>query len=74
MAYQRGTRSSYQKGADAVGDQSYTFDRLLSFFEKSLKFTPPDMDLRFANGTLDYDPTVLGNGSGPLSLTFSHYV
>ena len=74
MAYQRGTRSSYQRWADAVGDQSYTFDRLLPFFEKSLKFTPPDMNLRFANGTPEYDPTVLGNGSGPLSVTFSHYV
>jgi choline dehydrogenase len=74
MAYQRGTKSSYQRWADAVGDQSYTFDRLLPFFEKSLKFTPPNMELRFANGTPEYDPTVLGNGSGPLSLTFSHYV
>ena len=74
MVYQRGTRSSYQRWADAIGDQSYTFDRLLPFFEKSLKFTPPDMDLRFANGTPDYDSTVLGNGSGPLSITFSHYV
>ena len=74
MAYQRGTLSSYQRWADAVGDQSYTFDRLLPFFEKSSRFTPPDTDLRFANGTPEYDPTVLGNGSGPLSVTFSHYV
>lgn len=74
MAYQRGTTSSYQKWADAVGDQSYTFDRFLPFFEKSIKFTPPDQTLRFSNGTPEYDPTVLGNGSGPLSLTFSHYV
>ncbi|KAL8784755.1 MAG: hypothetical protein Q9213_003786 [Squamulea squamosa] len=74
MAYQRGTKSSYQRWADAVGDQSYTFDRFLPYFEKSLKFTAPDENLRFANGTPEYDPTVLGNGSGPLSLTFSHYV
>jgi len=74
MAYQRGTKASYQRWADTVGDQSYTFDRLLPFFEKSLKFTPPNMELRFANGTPEYDPTVLGNGSGPLSVTFSHYV
>ena len=74
MAYQRGTRSSYQRWADAVGDDSYSFDQLLPWFEKSLKFTPPDNNLRFANGTPEYDDTVLGNGSGPLSLTFSHYV
>ena len=46
MGYQRGTRSSYQRWADAVGDQSYTFDRLLPFFEKSLNFTPPDIEVR----------------------------
>ena len=74
MAYQRGTRSSYQRWADLVGGESYTFDRLLPFFEKSMNFTPPDMDLRFANGTPEYDATVMGNGSGPLSVTFSHYV
>lgn len=69
-----GTRSLYQRWADVVGDESYTFDRLLPFFEKSLKFTLPDTSLRFANGTAEYDPNVLGNGSGPLSVTFSHYV
>ena len=74
MAYQRGNRLSYQMWADAVGDQSYTFDKFLPFFEKSLAFTPPDMNLRFTNGTPEYDEAVLGDGSGPLSLTFSHYV
>lgn len=57
-----------------VGDQSYTFDQLLPYFEKSIKFTPPNNDLRFANGTPEYDPSVLGDGSGPLSITFSNYV
>ncbi|KAI4117406.1 MAG: hypothetical protein LQ345_002347 [Seirophora villosa] len=74
MAYQRGSKSSYQNWADAVGDQSYTFERFLPFFEKSITFTPPDQNLRFSNGTPEYDTTVLGNGSGPLSVTFSHYV
>ncbi|KAL8765549.1 MAG: hypothetical protein Q9209_007420 [Squamulea sp. 1 TL-2023] len=74
MVYQRGTTSSYQRWADAVGDQSYTFDRLLPYFEKSINFTAPDENLRFANGTPEYDPTVLGDGSGPLSLTFPNYV
>ena len=71
---QRGTTSSYQRWADAVGDQSYAFQRFLPFFEKSLKFTPLDQNLRFSNGTPEYDPNVLGNGSGPPSVTFSHYV
>lgn len=73
MAYQRGTAASYQMWADAVGDQSYAWDNFLPFFEKSLNFTPPEMNIRFANSTPTYDPDVLGSGDGPLSVTFSHY-
>ena len=39
-----------------------------------MKFTPPEKGFRFANGTPKYDVSVMGNGSGPLSVTFSHYV
>lgn len=74
MAYHRGNKAFYQQWADTVEDQSFAFDEFLPFFEKSLKFTPPDMDFRFKNGTPEYDPDVMGNGSGPLSVTFSHYV
>lgn len=58
--------------ADMVGDQSYTFNALLPFFEKSLDFTPPDPSKRAANATPDYDMSTLGTG-GPLSVTFSNY-
>lgn len=74
MVYQRGSVQSYKMWADLVGDESYEFESLLPYFEKSLKFTPPDTSRRFKNGSVDYDPTVLGDGQGPLSLTFSHYV
>lgn len=72
MAYQRGTVDSYQKWADQVGDQSYTFNNLLAFFEKSLNFTPPDNQKRGANATPSYDISNLGEGQ-PLSVTFSNY-
>ena len=75
MLYQRGSEASYQKWADAVDDPSYRFAELLPYFTKSIVFTPPDMDLRFANSTPNYDNnrTVVGNGSGLLSVTFPHY-
>lgn len=76
MTYHRGTNASYQMWADVVGDQSYTFDNLLPWFEKSINFTPPDQNLRFVNGSPEYDVSVMGgaNTPGPLSITFSHYV
>ena len=74
MCYHRGTVGSYQRWVDATGDSSFAFNKLLPFFEKSIKFTGPNMALRFANGTPQYDVSVMGNGSGPLSVTFSHYV
>ena len=73
MNYQRGTTGSYQTWADLVDDQSYTFDKLLPFFEKSVHFTPPDMNLRFANSTPVYDPSVMGDGTGPVSVTYPHF-
>lgn len=73
MGYLRGTEDSYSKWANMVGDQSYNFDQLLPFFEKSLDFTPPDETKRAANATPQYDLSNLGNGGGPLSVTFSNY-
>jgi choline dehydrogenase len=73
MGYLRSTKDSYAKWADMVGDQSYTYDELLPYFEKSLNFTPPDMTKRAANATPEYDSSSLGSGGGPLSLTFSNY-
>jgi len=73
MAYQRGTVSAYQRWADEVGDQSYTFDGLLPYFERSLNFTPPNNFKRGANATPQYDPSTLGAGGQPLDITFPNY-
>ncbi|KAL4940532.1 hypothetical protein BDV06DRAFT_230264 [Aspergillus oleicola] len=74
MAYQRGSEASYERWANAIGHQSFGLDRFLRFFEKSVNFAPPNMSLCFSNGIPEYDPQVMGNGTGPLSVTFSHYV
>ena len=72
MGYLRSTKDAYKRWADQVEDQSYTFDNLLPYFEKSLDFTPPDSSKRFANATPQFDLSNLGKG-GPLSVTFSNY-
>jgi choline dehydrogenase len=73
MTYQRPTIQSMEQWADMVGDDSYKWDNILPFFEKSLNFTPPDMNTRAANATPQYDASSLGNGLGPLSVTFARY-
>lgn len=73
MTYQRGPKGAYQKWADAVGDPSYTFERLLPYFQKSVTFTPPDSANRPANATPDYDSASIGNAQGPVSVTFARY-
>jgi len=74
VVYQRGSKGSYQNWADAVGDQGYTWENFLPYFQKSVNFTPPDMNLRFANSTPEYDAeAAASNGTRPLSVTFSNY-
>ncbi|EED13644.1 choline dehydrogenase, putative [Talaromyces stipitatus ATCC 10500] len=73
MIYQRGSKGTYQTWADLVGDDSYTLDNLLPYFEKSICFTPPNMELRFSNSTPLYNISVMGNCTGPLSLSYSNY-
>lgn len=74
MMYQRPTIGSQQLWAEAVGDDNYTFDSMLPFYEKSLNFTPPNDKWRLANSTFEYDVSALGSGDGPLSLTYPNYV
>ncbi|KAI1368159.1 putative glucose-methanol-choline oxidoreductase [Xylaria arbuscula] len=73
MVYQRPTADTLQQWADLVDDQSYSIDNFLPFFEKSMNFTPPNMDLRLANSTPEFDDSVVGDGSGPLSVTYSNF-
>lgn len=72
MAYHRSSEQAYQKWADVVGDQSYSFQQWLPFFEKSVHYTPPDSDKRASNATPEVDLTNLAT-DGPLSITFSNY-
>jgi choline dehydrogenase len=73
MIYQRGDRGSYQKWADAVGDDSYTFDNLMPYFKKSVKFTPPNTSLRASNATAEYNLEAFSPTGGPLQVTYANY-
>lgn len=69
---QRGTIGSYKQWADEVGDDSYLWKSLLPYFEKSINFTAPS-EYRFPNATPQYDLSTLGDGSGPLQITYGAY-
>ena len=72
MIYQRGTRESYQQWADAVGDDSYTFDNLFPYFQKSVKFTAPGPK-RAANASAEYNAAAFSSAGGPLEVSYANY-
>ncbi|KAI1075113.1 glucose-methanol-choline oxidoreductase [Whalleya microplaca] len=76
MVYQRPNSGACDTWADAVGDKSYSFEKLSPYYEKSGTFSRPNNHLRFSNATPEYDASVLreNNRSGPLSLSFVNYV
>lgn len=75
MSYLRGSRSSYQRIADIVGDDSWTFDNLLKYFKKSAQLTPPNLDKRNStNATVFYDESAFDPCGGPLQVSWNNWV
>lgn len=56
MVYHRGTNGSYDKWAQDVGDDSYTFDQLLPYFHRSTNMTLPNNETLRENATIYNDP------------------
>ena len=73
MWYQRGSAGSYQKWADAVGDQSYTFSNFLTYLKKSVQFSPPNQGARAANATPLYDRSAYSSSGGPLQVSYPNF-
>lgn len=62
-----------QQWADAVGDQSWTWNNTYPFFKKSVDFTPPNYAKRGPNTTVEYDPNAFSASGGPLQVTYANY-
>ncbi|XPS76669.1 Choline dehydrogenase [Ascochyta lentis] len=70
MIYNRGTYGSQQAWADIVGDDAWTFDSLLPYFSRGIKYWPGDADLRAANASVPPPANDLAfNGTGPLHVS-----
>ena len=65
--YNRGSKGSYQKWADTVRDDSYTFENILPYFKKSVQFTNP------SDVSISYDPTAFSSSGGPLDVSYTNY-
>ncbi|KAI9788249.1 MAG: hypothetical protein M1816_007015 [Peltula sp. TS41687] len=76
MVYHRATAGTYQRWADLVGDQSYTFPNLLQYFIKSSHLTPPDEPKRNTpNATVLYNTSAFNNAAGgPLQVSWDRWV
>jgi choline dehydrogenase len=71
---QRGTIDSYQKWADMVGDQSYTFEALLPYFKKGVQFTPANAALRPENASVPaVSNDAYSSSGGPLQVSYNNY-
>ena len=67
-----GPKGAYSRWAELVGDDSYEFDALLPYFEKSITFTPPATNLRAANATVQTG-NLDGVRNGPLQVTYPNW-
>ncbi|KAL9637141.1 MAG: hypothetical protein Q9204_001985 [Flavoplaca sp. TL-2023a] len=73
LNYQRSSIGAFQKWADEVGDQSYTFSNLLPFFKRSVRFSPPNAATTPSNVSLPFDATYFSDTGGPLVVSFPRY-
>ncbi|KAL3466531.1 hypothetical protein BJX64DRAFT_274503 [Aspergillus heterothallicus] len=73
MVYQRGTKGTYSQWADITGDDSWTWDSVLPFFQQSVTLTPADMSVRFPNTSVYYDPEGYSADGAPLQVTWPNY-
>lgn len=77
MLYHRGTNGSYDKWAREVGDDDYTFDKLLPYFQRSTHITPPSNKTLRDNATIYYDRMAFDNDlpyHQPLHVSWANYV
>lgn len=70
--YNSGSKDAYQKWADAVGDDSYTWDKWLPYFQKSVKFSGPSTNPRPANATAVYDDQAFTSSGGPVHVAYPY--
>lgn len=62
-----------QLWADLVDDQSYTFDKVLPYYKRTVQFGPPRHELRSANATAQYALSAFSDDGQPLQVSYPNY-
>lgn len=70
----RGTVGAFNKWAVQVGDNSYSFNAILPYFQRSANFTPPNTSQRPPNATATYNASDWSPTGGPLLVSYSSWV
>ncbi|KAK1982021.1 hypothetical protein LZ30DRAFT_792094 [Colletotrichum cereale] len=74
MIHHRPNRGALDAWAEAVNDESYSFDRFLPYFQKSFTFTPPNTEVRLANATTAYVESDFNpSSSSPIHVTYPNW-
>ncbi|RBA15571.1 hypothetical protein FPRO05_12645 [Fusarium proliferatum] len=73
MMFNRPTKGAYKHWAEKVGDDAYTWDNMLKFNTRTMKFSDNSQH-RPQNATGLYDTAAFSDKGGPLQLTFPGYV
>ncbi|KAL3477184.1 GMC oxidoreductase [Aspergillus californicus] len=68
--YQRPDKDSLDRWAELVDDDSYTFDRVLPFYQRTVTFDPPNNILRPPNASADYNPAAYSDSGEPLHVSY----
>lgn len=62
-----------QRWAELVDDNSYTFDRILPFFQRTANFTPPNNDIRHSNATAAFNLGAFDERGEPLQVSYPDF-
>ncbi|PYI23543.1 GMC oxidoreductase [Aspergillus violaceofuscus CBS 115571] len=70
LTHRRPDKGSMQRWADLVQDESYTFDRVLPFYQRTPTFYPPQNELRPPNASAQYNPAAYSPAGEPLQVSY----
>ncbi|KAL4734589.1 GMC oxidoreductase [Aspergillus similis] len=70
MIYQRPDVDSMDRWAELVQDDSYQFDQVLPFYQRTPTFYPPDNAQRPPNASASYNPDAFSDAGEPLQVSY----